>query len=457
MIKRFLVSTLLLSIGTIAHAADLMEIYHHALRNDPQFKAAYSTFLAQAEAIPQAQSILLPQLGMTGQLTRNNLNVTSNRIKTGQYYNGQQLVLSASQAIFNLQAWDNVNLAKASVKSSYATYNDAAQNLILRTAQAYFNVLFAKDTLTYSTAKKMANKRQLEQAQDRFNVGVDTMTSIYEAQAAYDQSVAQVIAAENTLINENENLRKITNAVYNNLSPLRDNNVPLIIPEPKIVDDWIATGLKQNYLLLAAKFSLQAARENIKAQSTGAWPTFAIQGTSTQERDSIQNSFLTPSQQGLSTVALTMNFPGIQGGLVESLTRQAKYEFQTSSEQLEQNYRSVLVNSRISFNNIVTGISQVKADRQTVFSQNKSLESTTAQYLVGTRTMLDVTNVQTYLYQAQERLASDQYQYIMSILTLKYYAGSLSVTDLEEINSWLQTTRFDGLPKKYLSNNLKKH
>ena len=154
MIRSFRIFILLCSIGSTAHAADLMEIYHHALRNDPQFKAAYSNFLAQAEAIPQAQSILLPQLGMTGQLTRNNLGVTTDRINTGQYYNGQQLVLSASQMIFNLQAWDNVNLAKASVKSAYATYNDATQNLILRTAQAYFNVLLAGDTLTYSTEKK---------------------------------------------------------------------------------------------------------------------------------------------------------------------------------------------------------------------------------------------------------------------------------------------------------------
>lgn len=457
MIRSFRIFILLCSIGSTAHAADLMEIYHHALRNDPQFKAAYSNFLAQAEAIPQAQSILLPQLGMTGQLTRNNLGVTTDRINTGQYYNGQQLVLSASQMIFNLQAWDNVNLAKASVKSAYATYNDATQNLILRTAQAYFNVLLAGDTLTYSTEKKAANKRQLEQAQDRFNVGVDTVTSIYQAQAAYAQSTAQVITAQNTLINENENLRKITNAVYNNLSPLRDNNVPLIIPEPQVVDDWIATGLKQNYLLLAAKFSLQAARENIKAQSTGAWPTFAVQGTSTQNRDNIQNALLGPSRESLSTIALTMNFPAIQGGLVESLTRQAKYEFQASSEQLEKNYRDVLVNSRIAFNDIITGLNKVKADRETVFSQNKSLESTTEQYLVGTRTMLDVTIIQTYLFQAQEQLATDQYRYIMAILTLKYYAGSLSVNDLEEINSWLKTTRYDGLPQRYLNKNLKTH
>ena len=148
----------------------------------------------------------------------------------------------------------------------------------------------------------------------------------------------------------------------------------------------------------------------------------------------------------LSTVAIALNFPVFQGGLVEANTRQAQYNFQTSSEQLEQTYRNVVVNSTIAFNTIVDGISKVKADRQAIISRQNSLESTEAQFQVGTRTMVDVVNAQQRLFEAQEQLASDQYGLINAILNLKYLAGSLNVNDLDEINSWLATTRINELP-----------
>ena len=143
-----------------------------------------------------------------------------------------------------------------------------------------------------------------------------------------------------------------------------------------------------------------------------------------------------------------MNFPVFQGGLVEAQTRQAQYDFQTSSEKLEQSYREVIVNSQIAFNTIMEGLGKVKADRQTIISQQNSLESTDAQFQVGTRTMVDVVNAQQKLFEAQEQLASDQYDLINAILNLKYLAGSLNVNDLEEINSWLATTRIAGLPSQ---------
>jgi outer membrane protein len=155
-------------------------------------------------------------------------------------------------------------------------------------------------------------------------------------------------------------------------------------------------------------------------------------------------SFYVPTKQTQANVALAMNFPVFQGGLVQSKTRQAQYDFQTSSEKLEQTYRDIVVNSRIAFNTITDGISKVKADRQTIISQRNSLESTEAQFEVGTRTMVDVVNAQQKLFEAQEQLATDQYGLINSILNLKYLAGTLNVNDLEQVNSWLATTRVNG-------------
>jgi len=436
------------------YSADLMDVYHQSLDNDPGFKAAYSNFLSQSEALPQAWSALLPQLTLAALAGRNEQFVDSGLITVSQTYNGNQWRVNASQAIFNYQAWEKIKQAKASVKSALATFNDAAQDLMMRTTSAYLKLLLAKDTLNFADAKKRANKRQLDQATQRFNVGLDAITSVYEAQAAYDQSVAQVISAENNLINQNQNLSRLTNHLYDHVAPLRNNTIPLIKPEPNNVDEWVATGLKQNYNLYASKYSVQAARENIKAASAGNWPVFAIQGTTTDTHldtgntntpvtnpTNLVNNFFIPREQRISNIAITMNFPIFQGGLVASQTRQAEYNYQTSNQQLEKIYRDVIVNSNIAFNTIIDGISKVKADRQTVSSQQNSLDSVSAQYEVGTRTMTDVVLAQQHLFEAQEQLASDQYNLINAILLLKYLAGSLNVNDLEEINSWLDTTR----------------
>ena len=448
------------------HATDLMDVYRQSLKNDPTFKAAYDTYKAQSEAVPQAWAALLPQLTLSAQAGRSEQEIRSNAIDLKQPYNTNQWKINASQAIFNYQAWSQVQQARASVKAALATFNDAAQNLILRSSGAYLTLLYARDTLNFAEAKQRANKRQLDQAQQRFNVGLDAITSVYEAQAAYDQSVAQVISAKNNLINQGENLSKITNHTYEHISMLRDNKIPLIKPEPNNVDDWVATGLKQNYNFFAAKYNLQAARDNIKAQSSASWPTFAIQGTTTTVHNdtggsgfvnpgnpiptNFADSLFIPAKQAQSGVALTMNFPAFQGGLVLSKTRQAQYNFQASGDQLEKVYRDVIVNSRIAFNTIIDGLSKVAADRQTIVSQTNSLDSVQAQYGVGTRTMTDVVNAQQNLFEAQKQLASDQYDLINALLNLKYLAGSLNVNDLEEINSWLATTRVDGLPPQLM-------
>lgn len=443
--KKLLVC-LLLSAGltSLLHATDLMDIYHQALENDPAFKEAYSSYMSSSEAIPQALAALYPQVTVGAQASRNYTQSTPFFEST---YNSNQWQVSASQAVFNYQAWAQVLQAKASVKAAQATFNNAAQDLILRTAKAYLEVLLAKDTLNFAEAKKRANKRQLDQAEERFKVGLDAITSVYEAKAAYDQSVAEVITAQNNQINQNENLRKLTNHVYDYLSPLRNSRIPLIKPEPDNVDEWIDTGLKQNYNLYAAKYSLQAARDNIKVQAASGWPTIALQSNSAQTHNNVAaGSFFLPNRQTTSNIALAMNFPVYQGGLVQSETRQAQYDYQSSSERFEKAYRDVVVNSRIAFNNIVDGISKVKADRQTVISRVNSLESTEAQFQVGTRTMVDVVNAQQRLFESQRELASDQYNLINSLLNLKYLAGTLNANDVEEVNSWLATTRVSSFP-----------
>ena len=428
--KKNLLRTLLFVVMCSAHfdviAADLMDVYHQAVDNDPDFKIAYSTFMSQSEVLPQAWAALLPQLTLAAVAGRTQQIVDTTIFTVNQTYNANVWKINASQAIFNYEAWSKVQQAKASVKASLASFNNAAQELMMRTTSTYLYVLFAKDTLRYAQAKKRANMRQLNQATQRFKVGVDAITAVYESQAAYDQSCAEVIAAQNDLINKNELLSQITNHLYDQVASLAHDEIPLIQPEPNTVDTWISTGLKQNFNLFVAKYNLEAARENIKAQSAGNWPVFSLSGNTAETHNdlgslttgikSISQSAITdlassvfiPKRQVLSNIGISMNFPIIQGGLVVSQTRQAEYNYQTSSQQLEKVYRGLVVGGKIAFNNVIAGIQKVKADRKTVFSQQASLDSVNDQYLAGTRTMTDVVLAQRNLYEAQEQLAKDQ-------------------------------------------------
>lgn len=438
------------SFSSQAISADLLDIYQEALANDPEFKAAYSTYLSSAEALPQALAALLPQVSLTAEGSRQKENALAGLFSIDTIYSSDQWQVTASQSVFNYQAWKAVAQAKNTVKAAQASFNNSAQNLMLRVIDAYLEVLLSQDTLNFAEAKKLANKRQFEQASERFKVGLEPITTVYEAKAAYDQSVAEVIKAKNSQINKNENIRKLTNHVYENLAPLKNGSIPLIRPEPNNVDEWVNTGIKQNYNLLAAKYSLEAARENIKVQTAGNWPTFSIQGTSQAINNHVSdlNSVFVPTHLSNSTVALSMNLPLVQGGLVASKTRQAKYNFQTSSERFEQTYRDIVVNTRIHFNTILDGMNKVKADRQTVNSRMNQLSSTEAQFEVGTRTMVDVTNAQQRLFEAQEELASDQYALIRAVIQLKYLAGTLNINDVSEINAWLATMKINQFPQK---------
>ena len=364
---------LLSCFSVVCHATDLMDIYYEALENDEIFKQAYDNYMSTAESIPQARSALYPQVTL-GALAGRQITDSSGAlfVDVNAIYNGYTWTVNASQTIFNYQAWTLVQQAKASVKAAQAVFNDSAQDLILRTATAYYEVLFAKDTLNFAEAKLRANKRQLEQAEQRYQVGLDPITSVYEAKAAFDQSTADVISAQNNQINRNEELRRITNHVYEHVAPLRNSEIPLIKPEPENVDAWIDTGLKQNYKLYAAKFNMQAARENIRAKAAGNWPVLSIQSSTLSART---NGYFTGSKNLASNLNLVMTFPVLQGGLTQANTRQAQYDFQSATEQMEQVYRYVIVNSRVAYNNISTGIGKVKADRQTVISQQKSLSA----------------------------------------------------------------------------------
>lgn len=435
-----LFSTLAFSLS--AKADSLIEVYHQALLNDPVYAQAESTWHSEQMNLPIARAGYLTQLGFTAQGSRN---YQATKPVTSQFTNNGYTwqygySLSLTQPIFDLVAWNDIKSASATVKAATATYLAAEQSLMQRTAQAYFNVMQASDQLRYIVANKKAVYEQLVTSEQKFKVGLIAITDVYDARSQYDQVVAQEIAAQNNLNIQLENLRAITGQHYQKLNGLGEK-LPLLKPQPANIDQWVTVANAQNYQLKAQNYAVMAAMDNVKKIAAGNYPTLDL--TSNYSKDytdegavnSINSASSISNEQ--ADLGLSLSYNVIQGGLVIAQAKQARYDYVTASGKLEEVHRNVVNQTRSSFFSVLSGISQIKADRQRIISARNALSATEAGFKVGTRTMVDVLNDLSTLYQAQQQYADDQYTYLSSLIDLKVAAGTLNVSDLAQISGWL--------------------
>lgn len=424
------------------YADNLLQVYHQALLNDPVYAQAESTWHSEQMNLPIARAGYLTQFSVTGYGNRNYrefqpvVDNFNNNGYTWQY----GYTLSLSQPIFNLVAWNAIKQASATVKAATATYLAAEQSLIQRTATAYFNVLQAYDRLRYTVANKKAVYQQLVTSEQKFNVGLIAVTDVYDARSQYDQVVAEEIAAQNNLNIQLENLRAITGKHYKYMYGL-GKQLPLLKPQPANINRWVSVANQQNYQIKAQRYTVQASMDTIKQTAAGGYPTVSVDGGFTEAHVAENNvSLLSAGRHTTDETAhlgLSLTYKPIQGGLVIASTKQARFNYVTASGLLEQTYRSVVNQTRSSYLSVVAGISQVKADAQRIVSAKNALAATKAGFSVGTRTMVDVLNDLTTLYQAQQQYADDQYAYLNHLIALKQAAGTLSFKDLKQINAWL--------------------
>lgn len=439
-------------------AVNLMGIYEKSLERDPVFQAAYSDYLSVMQNVPIARADLLPALlgiGSVDQVTqsvRSETRADSNdpgsdivsSSRRGSFLQ-QFYDVTLTQPLFNYAAWKQLQTAKATVRQAQAVFSAAAQDLILRVAQSYFTVLDSEDILRFTRAEKRASARRLQETTERYNVGLEAITTVYEAQAEYDRIVASEIAAENDVMNSREALRRLTGQVYTDLERI-EGDAPLISPKPNKVSSWVETATNQNYNILANQFATEAAKENIAAQGAANLPTLDAIGSYTFIDGgnvvaaggaivAVGNIARFRSQE--AAFGVLAQWTPIQGGRILANKRQARYDYETTLANLEDTYRTTIVNTHQSYNDIISGISRIKADRQAISSGQNSLDSVEAQFRVGTRTIVDVLVSQRNLFDVQRAHATDTYQYILATLQLKYAAGTLSDTDLAQINRWL--------------------
>lgn len=433
--KQSIVKSSLLCVGMLlagsAFSANLATVYTQALSSDPSFKQADAAWqLAKAQVtVAEGANFVLPTVNLALSTTFTHDSQNTARVDS----QARALTLNVSQTLFNLSAWESVESAGTQVKAAFASYNAAAQTLLYNTANVYFTVLKDSDTLRFDRAEKRALYRQLETNRQKYRVGLIAITGVYEAQSKYDNVLATEITDKNQLENDLENLRAITGVYYTSLKGLK-GQVPLVTPNPVSILAWVKMTQQQNYVIKADRLTMLSYQQSIHASEAARLPTLQLNGSVTRS----SNEATVPAAESHAVSAgLTLNFPLFKSAAIVGGLETAQANYANASAQYELDFRAQSNAARKAYLGVMSGISKIKADQQAIKSARKALAATKAGYVVGTRTMVNVLDDMSTLYQVQKQYADDEYGYIMHIISLKRAAGTLGLADIKTINSWL--------------------
>lgn len=417
-------------------AQDLVDIYNMSAQSDPILMAQAASLRATGELAEQADAAFLPQVDMVANNSKVWTDSSSQRFGGSSEYNDHGYTLSLVQPIYRRNNFVQSRQADIAIEGAAANYQFAEQDLIVRVAERYFAVLGAEDDLSFALAELEAIEKQLEQADQRFEVGLATITDVSEARAAYDLANAALIEAENLLANSREALRETAGEYPGELAELKDET-PLVTPEPENIDEWSEQAIVMNPVLLAAGSNVGLAKENIEFERSGHYPTLdlvAQKGYTSQSDSNLSGSNKTHQK----ILGLQVNIPIYAGGVVNSRTREASFRLDEAMQNEEEQRRAILRQTRAAYNSVMSGISRVNALNQAVYSNQKALESTEAGFEVGTRTTVDVLNARRELFSALRDYSRSRYDYVVNTLRLKQAAGIVSLNDIVEINQWLE-------------------
>jgi outer membrane protein len=425
-------------VSSFSFGDTLADIYELALKTDPSLKAAEANYRANLEVEKQAFSAMLPQVTANATLSNSDTSVpTENTTEdfgssdvTTTTYN-----LSLSQTLFDLSTWFNFKSGKAVTRQAEAQLAADQQNLIVRVASAYFDVLRAQDNLQASLAEERATQRSLEQTQQRFEVGLIAVTDVHEARAVYDSTVVQRLTFEDSLGTALESLSILTGQYHSNLWHLKAD-FAVVNPEPMSSDQWVDFALENNFALKAALENMEAAKQNAKSKKMNHAPTL----TGSYNYYDYDYDYHLPNSDYAATAdnntwSLTLSVPLYSGGSVSSSRRQAYEQYNAALQQQINTQRTVIRDARSSYITVATDVQRVKARSQSIVSASSALDATQAGYEVGTRNIVDVLNAQRTLYTAIRDHANSRYDYITNMLALKQAAGILAPSDIYDISN----------------------
>ena len=446
-----MIKTLLILIGlliTLASASsqaetiDLSGIYQLAVTNDPQLSAAAAAYQAQSEVVPQARAGLLPSLSLSGSYS----DVTSPSLRAFDPLTGitrfedttttnESWQAGVVQPLFRMDRWYQYQQSKSIRDQAQAGYSAEALALIVRVAETYLAILEAQDGLDSANAERDAVKRQMEQVQQRFDVGLVAITDVLESTASFDLATVGVIEAEGAQARSFEPLMRLTGRPFNAIHGLA-NDFPVKNPDPLNEEAWVKAALLQNTNIVASKAALAAAEKQAAISKSRHLPTLDAQVSYSSQTSKNPSAFQT-DRSDTEVYGLHLTLPLYSGGGTRSLVRQAEYRLVEARENLDFAERQVSENVRALFTAINTDVARVRASLRGIESARSALSATETGYEVGTRNIVDVLLAQQRLYLSEFQFASARYRYITDTLRLKQTIGALTAEDLYELNQFI--------------------
>lgn len=417
-------------------AFSLMDVYMLAKQQDADIHAAESRFNAEAQARPIARANILPQASLSANTTdvsQETDGATFGVEGTDVDFNDHGYTLNITQALYHHDYYVQLRQAKSSVARASIDLDASYQDLITRTADAYFNVLAEQDNLNFRQSEIEAIERQLEQAKKRFEVGLIAITDVKEAQASYDLAVASEIESQNALEIAKDSLEVIIAERASKLNPLSDR-MQLITPDPNDVDEWINKALNENLSLLSSEYTRKIAQQEVKLQQSQHYPKLDIVATHT---DADTGGLSGNRESEDSRIGLELSFPILEGGRTYYRTKEAHYRAELSTNEHEKVRRETIKNTRDAYLNVISGISRVKALARALESTEAAASAAEAGFQVGTRTSVDVLLSLQETFRAKRDYSRARYDYLLNTLNLKQAVGTLSVDDLVQIDGWL--------------------
>ena len=417
-----------------AGAADLEQVYRDALSYDAALAGARASLEAGREKLPQGRAGLLPSVNLTGNSNWNEADYRTTGRSQGYNSNGWQVQLT--QPLFRWQNWVQYKQGEMQVALSEAQYQLARQDLTLRAAQGYFDVLVAQDVLAAATALHEANAQQLALARKSFEVGTVTITDVHEAQSRADLSSAQTIAAESDLAVKRHALLVLTGKEPDALKGLR-KGVALSRPEPADIQSWVASAETGNYAVQAAQIGREISDREVERNRAGHLPTVDL--VASHGNTTSANAFAGFAKTDLDTtvVGVQLALPLFQGGVVNSRVREAAALRDKARFDLDNTRRTAAQNARQAYLGVSSGLAQVKAFEAAQVSSRSALDANKLGYEVGVRINIDVLNAQSQLFDTLQKLSKARYDTLLAQLKLKAAAGTLGDDDIKAINALL--------------------
>ncbi|WP_312366738.1 TolC family outer membrane protein [Stenotrophomonas sp.] len=438
MIRRSLTLALAVALAPLtSHAADLLQVYEMARNGDTQLAAAESQRLFDKEGQVQARAALLPQIGGEASLNRSHSKYDdisgSTTTKTRTYG------INGSQTLFNWSQFANLRAQRELGKAADFTLDSANDELVVRTATTYFNVLVGIESLIAAETNEAAAKKQFDYADKRLEVGLAPITDVHEARAQYDQARAGTIQTRNALEDAYQALTELTGQPVRDLRGLPVDFRPEVPANRSNVDQLVTQAVASNPALKSQELQVSAAESSVSAARGGHYPTLSLGGSwgkSARWGDSTGSGSQTPDAT-TNSIGLTLNVPIFAGGATQSGVRQALARRDIAQDTFEQQKRAVDRNTRNAYQALVAGISEVEARRLTVVSAQSAYDASQVGLEVGTRTVLDVVQNQRTLFQAQLDYAQSRYNFLLARLQLSQAVGDLEIAEVQDINRLL--------------------